>query len=263
MVLRIFICLLSLWSMSISAEILRTKVRTPLYGMGGKFSGVLLNLNPNTTVDVINLSDVDVNGLVMASLVFNDNYYVGYVKKSDLTSSIKSESDITGIDPELKSLFDKSLEQASKEFRDEPTPLFQRFPDQSFGIKETDYDRFSTSICFNDLGFKPYVIGSRSYVNQLKEYQQCERRKIIVLSATALFFIILIFAILRYKSWLGNNLSRITIGRRSKGDLTVISAKDNLEMLKTEIETLNVLKKEGVLNQAEFEIRMAKIKEKY
>lgn len=259
----ITIFLFSLLSMSTSAETLRTKVRTPLFGMGGKFSGVQLYLSPNTTVEVMNLSDVDVNGLVFAQLVFNDNFYIGYIKKSDLDWIISAESEINDIDPELKSKFDRALEQTSKEFRDEPTPLFQRFPDRSYGIEETDYDRFSTSACFKDLGFTPYVIGSSGYVDQLKRYEQCEKRRVIVNTLFGLFITIFIFIILRYRRSLRDKFRRMKARRETKVNHTTLNAMENLEKLKAEIETLHVLKNEGVINQTEFEIRMNKIKEKY
>lgn len=259
----ITICLFSILSMNISAKTFHTKVRTPLYGLEGKNSGVQINLNPNTRVEVLDISVVDVNGLVLASLYYNDNLYVGYIRKSDLTIVISAESDINYIDPESKRLFDIAYEEASKEFRQEPNPTFQKFPDRYYGLDEVDYDRFSSSICFKDLGFTPHVIGSSGYVEQLRRYKKCEKKKIIFIVSIFLVTLIIILAIFLYWKELKNLFRKVFIIRRSKGDKSKLTAKDNLENLKAQIETLHVLKKERIIDEIEFENRIKKIREKY
>ena len=60
------------------------------------------------------------------------------------------------IDPENKKFFDLALANSAPEFRAEPNPMFTKFPDQHFGIYQTNYERYARRSNFDELGFSPY-----------------------------------------------------------------------------------------------------------
>ena len=79
---------------------------------------------------------------------FDPNYF--------LPNNKNSQAESISIDPELKNKFDRVLAKVAPEFRQEPNPMFTRFPDQSFGIYELNYDRYARRSNFDELGFSPY-----------------------------------------------------------------------------------------------------------
>ena len=79
---------------------------------------------------------------------FDPNYF--------LPNNQNSQAESISIDPELKNKFDRVLAKVAPEFRQEPNPMFTRFPDQSFGLYELNYDRYARRSNFDELGFSPY-----------------------------------------------------------------------------------------------------------
>jgi hypothetical protein len=67
-----------------------------------------------------------------------------------------SNPKVSGISPELLADFNSALAQAAPEFRPEPNPLFTRFPNENFGLYETNYERYARRSNFDELGFSPY-----------------------------------------------------------------------------------------------------------
>jgi hypothetical protein len=60
------------------------------------------------------------------------------------------------IDSETLARFDRVLAKVAPEFRPEPNPLFTRFPNENFGLYETNYERYARRSNFDELGFSPY-----------------------------------------------------------------------------------------------------------
>jgi hypothetical protein len=180
-----------------------------------------------------------------------------YLKKGQRTSrdikrvDVKKDARYPNIDSETLALFDRALAKAALEFRPEPTPMFQRYPNESFGLYETNYERFANSCCFEELGFSPYNRGTSEYEGQITKYKDCELKKVIRI---ILWIALVIVIIILFKPTL-----RIINMFQSKRTAAQLNSPINLSVAQEKLDELKKALDSGLIDEETFKEMKSKI----
>jgi hypothetical protein len=151
-------------------------------------------------------------------------------------------------DPTLRKardLFDIEKIDAEKIAPGEPMPLIEIKSPQSFGLHETDYYRFKESPCYEDLGFTPNKIGTPGYQDQLKNYQECEKEKIIKKIGIAALVVFLIIITIPTSKSIKSHLLSLKEKRQNK-PLEIEEALNKLEQLQKAVDS-------GLISESTFQ----------
>jgi hypothetical protein len=167
-------------------------------------------------------------------------------------ADVKKDARYPNIDSKTLADFDKALAEATLEFRPEPAPMFQRYPNESFGLYETNYERFANSCCFEELGFSPYNRGTSEYEGQITKYKDCELKKVIRI---ILWISLVIVIIILFKP----TLKRINNVRR-KRTAAQINSPINLNVAQQKLDELKKALDSDLIDEETFEEMKAKIK---
>jgi hypothetical protein len=130
--------------------------------------------------------------------------------------------------------------------------MFQRYPNESFGLYETNYERFANSCCFEELGFSPYNRGTSEYEGQITKYKDCELKKVIRI---ILWISLVIVIIILFKP----TLKRINNVRR-KRTAAQINSPINLNVAQQKLDELKKALDSDLIDEETFEEMKAKIK---
>lgn len=148
--------------------------------------------------------------------------------------------------------------------------LYEASP-QTFKPAEVNYERFDNSPAKEKLGYYPHKVGTDGYKDQLKRYQQYEM-EYIAKNYTLPFFIVvaLLFLLIYRKSFLkrlnalvNNNFSNERNVRSNYFKVPRQKVGSSIDELKEEIETLKILKNEGIIDEDEFIERKERLRQKY